>query len=413
MSMRGVFVVLFSLLFLTSVGEALHVRGELQGFLGTEGVGQEMSLNATGKWPLGDVEGGWQGQWATSPQDTNYSVDWKVQLGSKEKLQLIFIGNRPHYSSEDLFRLVHKDNFGQASTALLVLTDGVQLGLLRRVPLKTLDQVDAWFCQSTLDVGPLRVRGVQLHFSGFREAGEARVIHLESAWWNWNILAGMGWQIDSGGVESQGKVLEIQKKGGLWEGRLAWQTIEPQFWSLLAKTNKYTPDRQGWQVESACKFGNLEIKFNRRQHSNLTGSREYNQLSWSLATQDAGPSVEWRLEPTKAFIMSSSGQGLEAQFDVWNGTLRCDWQQDQFNYGFRCDLQRRIVRVELRYQVGVEWRMIAKYDLLQRRKHYSLLVRHRTKTTELNFELGGYDRGNLLAGFNNPPSFRISWGWKF
>ena len=57
--------------------------------------------------------------------------------------------------------------------------------------------------------------------------------------------------------------------------------------------------------------------------------------------------------------------------------------------------------------------MIAKYDLLQRRKHYSLLVRYRTKTTELNFELGGYDRGNLLAGFNNPPSFRISWGWKF
>lgn len=408
MSMRGVFFVLFLLIACSSPTDAWQVGGELVGLYGTAGIDHGLSLTAEKKWSFLTVQGGWEGEWVNLTPGLTHSLNWQVDLGP-----LVFSGNRAHHTSGDLFRLVHKDNFQVGSTALLFLSDGVQLGLLRRVPLKNLDHVDAWFCASTLELGPFSLQGMELQFSGYKEAGEAQVLQLQGEIENWGILAGLGWQTNSSGIESQAKVGEIRKKSGFLEGTASWQWVEPGFMSPLAKTNKYTPDRQGWKLETTANFSKFQLSFNRRRHVNVAGTKDYNQLSWLVGSLDEKVSVQWRLEPTEAFIISAKGEGVEAQFDCWNGTLRWDWQFKSGLSSLRWDLQRRIVRFEFKHKGILDWRAIAKYDFLQYRHHYFLSTSYKAKTTELRLELGSYDRGNLMAGFNNPPSLSISWGWKF
>ena len=412
MSMRGVFFVLFFLLLCISAGEAYDVRGGIQGSLGSEGVEHELSLDAKQQWSGLKIDAGWKGQWLSSSAETKHYLNWQMCFDAKH-LQLIFSGNKPHYTSGALFRLVHKDNFGPDSSSFLIVSEGLKLGLLRRIPLRSLDQVDVWFYESALDLGPFSLKGMQLQYSGFKEAGAAQVLHGEGSWRDWKVLVGRGWQTNSSGVESRARLAEIRNNGDFWEVLLTYQSIDPQFSSLLAKTNKHTPDRRGWRVEAVYNSATWRLKFNRRQHSNIEGSKKCNQLSWQFSSHDKKSSMQLRLEPTPAFILRAVGEGVVAQFDAWNGAMRVDWHRDQLRYGFRWDVERGIIRFELGHQLPFEWRIIAKFDVAQRRQHYSLLASYATKTAELKLEIGSYDRGNLLAGFNNPPSYRISWGWKF
>ena len=265
MSMRGVFFVLFFLLLCISAGEAYDVRGGIQGSLGSEGVEHELSLDAKQQWSGLKIDAGWKGQWLSSSAETKHYLNWQMCFDAKH-LQLIFSGNKPHYTSGDLFRLVHKDNFGPDSSSFLIVSEGLKLGLLRRIPLRSLDQVDVWFYESALD------------------------------------LVGRGWQTNSSGVESRARLAEIRNNGDFWEVLLTYQSIDPQFSSLLAKTNKHTPDRRGWRVEAVYNSATWRLKFNRRQHSNIEGSKKYNQLSWQFSSHDKKSSIQLRLEPTPSTV---------------------------------------------------------------------------------------------------------------
>ena len=412
MYMRGVFLMLFVIVTATVTGGAVEVSGEITGSYGTAGVTHIFAVEAQQKSSRLDL------QWAL---DIEYSLDqgstahsrWELQTSLMRDVQLALIHNRDHYTSSDVFRLINKNNYSPESYFIGVRSSQINLGLLRKVPLKNVDVVDAVFCESVLEVGPLAMRGTQLRFAGLSESGWAGVLQAHVKLGAWEAVTGIGWQTDSKGAESQGRVFGIKGSGPGFRGNLQWQRIDPIFQSPLAKTNTYTPNRQGWQLELTSIFHRLELGLNVRRHSNLDQSREYNQLSWKLNAKDEDISLEWRMQPTPAFILRYIRGDLLLQADFINSSLRLDKKINDVDWSLRLDGVRLIGRLECKLTGKLQWRVIGKYDFLRHRAHHSLLVQHRAKNGNFKLEIGQYDRGNISAGFGNSPSFCISWGWEF
>src|SRR5699024_632049 len=121
----------------------------------------------------------------------------------------------------------------------------------------------------------------------------------------------------------------------------------------------------GGKIELSANLPQGKIALNRRLHSNYAKNKDYNQLSWKMTSLDQKFSIKWRLEPTPAFILAGEADGVKGQFDAWNGTLRLDWQGDRLSSGFRWDVPRQIIRVELQGELLLKWRAIGKYDFAQ------------------------------------------------
>ncbi|HHY09472.1 MAG TPA: hypothetical protein GX528_02775, partial [Firmicutes bacterium] len=73
----------------------------------------------------------------------------------------------------------------------------------------------------------------------------------------------------------------------------------------------------------------------------------------------------------------------------------------------------RIGRLELRFNLGLKWRLIAKRDFLKNRLNYSALAEFENKNFRFSLAVGVYDRGNIHAGFDAPRQASISWEWDF
>lgn len=409
---RGVFFVVFLFVCATVSAGAVDVKGEISGFLGTDGMVHALRLDLEQKLSWAEFKWGFHSE-LSSGQELGSFATWQIKIPPKGNMQLILNHNLDHYTSSDLFRLINKNNHEGASYFLGLRTKQLNVGFLRGIPLKSLDVVDAVFCETFLDIGPLSLQGLQIRYAGFKESGTAQVMQALGKGGVWEAALAMGWQSDSAALESKGFVFEVTGKGPVLRSNYVWQKIEPGFLSPLAKTNKYTPNRQGWQLELTSVLKSVELGFNLRRHTNLELTRNYNQLSFKLESKKHNTSVEWRLEPTKALVLKYSKEGTLFQIDFFNNTLRSDWQMGEIDWGLRFDGERLITRLEAKFTWGPKWRVIYKYDFRNKRSHGSLLVRKDDKNTHLQLELGQYDKGNMTSGFNNPLGVRIAWGWKF
>lgn len=407
MNKRGVFLILF-LFILTGIVSGADLRGEIKGSYGEEVFNHELNVGTIQNWGFLNLEVGLTASLISPSLDLSHTINYRGKIGP-----LTLVRNQDHFTSKDVFRLIQKDNYAVETSSLFYLTDGIQLGLFQKIPLKNLDLVDASYLGSEFKLGTLGIRGTQLKYSGRRESGQTQVLQVENIFPHGRILAGHGWHENSSGQIVQGRIVEVEKSKGLVEGQVSWRWIDPGFVSALAKTNKITPDRQGWQQEVTFNLGKTKLVFNRRKHNNCAKDKEYNQLSFKFMSLDQKHSVLWRIEPTKAFILTAENKQYLAQLDAWNGTLRLDRQGELIFQSFRWDVERKIIRVELQSKIVLDWRTIGKYDFTQSRSYYYLSASKKTKTFDIKVELGVYDRGNLLAGFNQSPSVGITWGWKF
>jgi len=407
--MRGVFFVLFCLLVAPKV-HAIHYTGELSTKVGTTGTSSSLNLD------FGGGKGRYAYQWGLDADldflpslQGRISTRWELALSITDNLKLIGNHNQDHFTSGDIFRLINKNQYIPESYWAGLQSPQLSLGYLRQVPFKSRDVVDALFLESRLDLGHLAVRGLQIRYAGQRESGSAAVLQAEGKLGGFQVEGATAWQVDLAGRESYARVLQI--RGSAWgvNGRLCLKRVEPGFLSLLAKTNQFTPNRQGWELELSTELCMTELGVNLRRQTNLEGSREYPKLAWKLGMKEKQTSIEWRVQPTPALVMRYSSGDTLFQLDPLNATFRTDWKMGDAKISLRVDALRQIGRAELRFGEAIRWRLIGKYDFLADRSHYSCLVAYRN----LQLEVGEYDRGNMSSGFNDPFSYCISWVWEF
>ncbi|NMB01200.1 MAG: hypothetical protein GX971_06740 [Firmicutes bacterium] len=411
MNMRGVFLCALLVTVATSVAAA-EVEHELTGSVGTHDSVCKLSIDFLENWSYLDLR--WGLDLNLRPTD-GVRVDdrWQIRALLWDRIDFIVNHNLDHYTTSDRFRLINKNNYSEETYSVGVYTDQMHLGFLKNVPLKNLDSVDALFCSSELHLRNLLVKTLQLRFAGRKESGVAHVIEGIASWGYWKLGAALGSQTNGAGVDSQGSVLELKREGRGFETELVLHKIDPGFLSPLAKSNKYTPNRVGWQFKTTVPLAGLDVGFNIRRQTNLDRTRKYPQRSWEFSSVEKNTSLEWRLEPNPAFILRYSKGDNQVRVDPLNYSFRYDTKLSAASCSMRFDGERMIARLEIRFENLLDWRAIGKYDFLTARSHYSVMVRYGDDGKYLQIDIGEYDRGSMTSGFSNPFSFCITWGWKF
>lgn len=410
MYMRGVFFVLFLLLSVSSSVLAGFSAG-LAGSASTEGIHQELELAVEHQHSGLEARG-----LLTMTQNlegVSWNPAWKLQLHSKQSVQLMLGRGMGHHTSSEVFRLLHKDNFTNKTAFLTFHTEQVRLGFLKSVPFKELDFVDAFFVESSLDVGPLTFRGLQLNYAGSRAWGWADVLQAEGRMGAWELVLAGGWQADWINLDRRGLMVRLTKDGPGPHGSFLWQNLPQGFSSPLAKSNRLTPNRVGWQLELGATLKGLELGLALRRQTDEARTRHYRHLRFTLEAMEHQLELEWRLQPTEALILRRTVGDSFWQVDLANLLLRHDRDLGEASYSLRLDGRRRIVRLELQLAGPLDWRIIGKYDFLRNLFHSYLRVRLGKQQRHLQLELGQYDGGSLTAGFHNPARIVFSWRWQF
>ncbi|HHW72119.1 MAG TPA: hypothetical protein GX393_02680 [Firmicutes bacterium] len=406
--MRGFFCVLFVLVASSACGAAFG--GEVTGSLGPDGYAQTWYFFLDRQLADADLLLGLQWQQG-SEKPLHLTPRWRLETRSEGPFRLRTGQGVDHYSSSDLFRMIGKNQHTPETTFAAVESEQFSLGLLRQVPLRGGDAANAAFSESMLTVGPLALRGLSLHYANPEAVGAARILQASGAFRGWEAAAAWG-LIWKAGEVSRGAVLELKRDGEKARASLSWQSIEPGFESLLAKSNRYTPNRVGWELELAAPLGSLEMGLHMRRQVNWERSREYNRLSCTLLAGDSFR-VEWRLEPTQALILRREAKGVLWQIDLLSQVLRFDRDIEEGRLSFRADGQRRIARLELQLDKTVQWRVVVKRDFLRDFTYFYLRARWGRADRHFQLELGEHDGGNLPAGFGQPHQLRLSWTLRF
>jgi hypothetical protein len=407
--MRGAFFVLFCLA-ATAAASAAGLGGEVSGFLSPDGFAQSFYLSFDHQLDSTDLRLGVVGEYG-SEGAFQLSPRWQLELGDLGPFLLRAGRDVDHYTSSDLFRLISKNNRSPASSFLTLESPQASFGFLQAVPLRSGDPVSALFAEALLEAGPLGFRGLHLQFAGGGQGGTAAVLQAEAALGPWAAAAAAGW-VQEGTLASRGTVVVLERSGSGLQGSFTWQSIEPGFASLLAKSNRYPPGRRGWELELKLPLGALEGEVDLRRQGNLAGTRSYNRLAFTCRAGE-NFSVQWRLEPTRALVLRYSGEGLLWQVDAVNLVVRHDRETEAGSWSWRADAKRRIARLEVQLDRTLKWRLVAKYDFLLHRAHTYLRVRWERAKQYVQLELGEYDGGNLTASFGQPAQLKLSWGWQF
>ncbi len=406
MYMRGVFLIPFYLLICAVAGASWS--GELVGSAGPEG--GQWSFYLAWERQDGPVQLSLGAQVEAGEKVMRLSPRW--QLGAVLGPFALRAGqNVDHLTTGDLFRLVNKEQHGPETSFVLLEGEQLKLGLLRRIPLRGGDLGQLAFAESKVEAGPFSFSGLRLHFVEAQGPGWAAVFQAGAVKGNLQAVAASGVLNRHGSVQ-RGRVVELEKTGDGARGRLRWQWIEPGFVSLAAKSNRYTPNRTGWQLELALPVGPWEAGLELRKHTDLGGTRQYNRLAFTLQAGETW-TWEWRLAPTRAFLVRREEEAGFWQVDLINGVLRRDWERGRERWSLRADIPRRIGRLEVQLNKEQHWRVVFKYDFLRHLAHCYLRIRWGKANGHVQLEVGRYDGGNLTAAFGQPLSLRLSWTWEF
>ncbi|NLJ80272.1 MAG: hypothetical protein GX335_04535 [Firmicutes bacterium] len=129
MSRRGVFFA-FLLFFLlgTKMADAVQLKGLSKGVLNSDGVEQEFTAQLEKKWESLDLEIGWRLLFGPNPPLFEHELESGLYFKPAKNLELVWKRNLPHYTSPDVFRLIHKNNFTKETAAFLVLNQKLRGG---------------------------------------------------------------------------------------------------------------------------------------------------------------------------------------------------------------------------------------------------------------------------------------------
>lgn len=404
MHIRGVFLFLIFLLFHPMQVLQAQISGAVGGFVSREQITKELRLELDQRIGSSEVCIGWEGLVGTD--HTGHETDWHLSV-PMQGLKIGLSKNRPHITSQDAFRLVHENNYGQETITAVADYNNIRLGLFRNIPCQNEGTVDAQLLQGRVDHGSVSFVGTLLTCGSRIFVGQGEYNHKP-----WKGSAAWGIRYTPTEI-SNAFVMNAQYTGERIQIDFTAQHIEPNFTSLLAKTNKYTPDRKGVQWKVHVPLNEIDMTLNGRVHERISRTREYNQFSVELQSPSKYTSLLWRLVPTQAFVLRFQRDDTNVQCDVLNQTVRLDWVYAGLENRLSCDVSKRLARLEMKFSRCLDWRLIMKRDFIKDRNYFSLLVRREAAGSYVQLEWGEYDRGNIHAGFDTQPQLGISWGYTF
>src|SRR5690554_1451007 len=175
--MRGVFFVVFAILLSCAASaQAVQVGGELETTLSSTEAGVSLSIDIESQLSRCLIRGGLQAEAKMVPAwQGRVEPWWELSLPVSEHVLVIAGQNREHFTSSDVFRLINKNNYTAETTVALLYTEQVKAGLLRNVPLRGRDLVDAVFVESVLDIGKVSLSSLQMRYAGSAEGGTAQL----------------------------------------------------------------------------------------------------------------------------------------------------------------------------------------------------------------------------------------------
>ena len=413
MVLREVFFAVCVLLVLVSpgyAGPALVVTGSVSPHEACEE--WRLSVEAAGPWSFAaEAVASRAGHLINQPSaawQLGWTGDWiSLQAGR----------GWTHVTDPSVFRLINKNNTAPETEMFVARLGGGTVGVFSRLPLQ--DRLaGAVFGLLEQSLGGFNVLGLHINYdTGFlnhqRRAGRVAVLQGSRAAEYYTSTFAAGWHWQEGDQLARAWYYAADCRGSATAFQLEALRVDPGFESLFASTNRLTPNRQGWTAALTRQLGPVTLELRGRALWNVEGGRTYPRLEALADFHRLGISTELRLLPTKALIFSWKNENSTWQFDPLRHWLRVDWELGRTTNRFNLDLQGGIARFQTAFTLGSEWRIVYKRDYDRSLTHFSALARLKRKRGFLQLEWGEYDRGNLRAGFDQVPTWRISWECKF
>ena len=161
MRIRGVFLIL---IFLFSSVEVLQaqVSGTVDGFLGKDEFRKEWKLDLDQSLGPTRVNVGWEGVMGTN--ENSHAPHWQLSV-TMDDWKLDCSKNKPHFTSPDAFRMVHKNNFRQETFTAMVGYGDMRMGLFQKIPCGNKGLVDAQLFQGRGSLRAVDLMGTVLTYS--------------------------------------------------------------------------------------------------------------------------------------------------------------------------------------------------------------------------------------------------------
>lgn len=416
MILRGVFFV-FSLSIVLMGSSAVHA------FTATT-VGEIASGEFKNSWVLEELYGGqkWSFEGTLTLEHSLNRLDrlspaWHVSYGGDSSV-IGFWRGMPHLTEPSVFRILNKNQFRDETTVYAGRFSGLTCGGFSKMPLEE-QTVQGRFAFLEKDLGPLRLLAMNLTYDTGSDwdlvdsCGRFTILQGGAAGRVYETELAMGWQEQ--GTQSLSRAL-------VWKNDLYWPkgsieaqyiVIEPGFKSLFASTNRFTPDRKGWEVRLKHEFSGVTVGLMRRLLENTAETRMYPRFVLDAHSEKLDCSVELRLQPTRALILKWNGPHSSWQADPIRQTLRVDWVQNKAANRITIDYPYGLVRVQTKLELFGDWLVVYKRDFRRDRVNFFARTRLETGRGFIQLDWGTYDRGNIRAAFDRDPAWRISWEYRF
>lgn|GEM_PF-2635368 len=324
----------------------------------------------------------------------------------------------PHFSEPSLFRVLNKNQFTNQTAVVAACFRDLSCGSFLHIPLDD-EKAHGAFALFEKSLGPCELIGLNLIYDTEHGSNEGRTFGrvavlqggLEGSLCQAELAVGWHWAgrerpcrglVWTSGLHTGKSAIELQ-----------YVEIDPEFTSLFSSTNRFTPDRKGWEMRLQHELPVMNIGLTLRSHSSIDGQHSYPRVSLDTQITKLNYSAELRLQPTRALILKWKGSHSSWQIDPIRQTFRVDWDQAKASNRVTIDYPFGLVRFQTDFDFLGSWRVVYKRDFQKGRSNFFARTQIKRGNGVVQLEWGAYDRGNIRAAFDRDPVWRISWEYEF
>ncbi len=354
-----------------------------------------------------------------------------------DDLQLLGVYLRqPHYSSQDSFRMLHRDTYGQEGISLLYQRDRASFVYTHGLDGPAGIPTQLAFAEYSFFTGPTQwSTAISYYDSGYvwslissddhwdfqRNRGSFLTMEAMVPIENQRIWLALG-QMKYGqgiqGAEADISDSAVVIRGDFRQAQLrvqpSYRYIGPYFQWPIAQKNAYTRDRGCLSLQMDWHDDPWRIRFQAEQAWNTTRTRRYprSELYTEYRTSDA--ILYWlsRWEPNQNLILGMR-KGL------WKGEIRMNIPQIRIDLDLKTHYLRlayalaQRYRIEYRYTKNPTITLVYKLEPAKGRSFSYLSSRFGNERRWMEISYGESDRGQMAAKFDLIPSWRLSFGWRW
>lgn len=363
--------------------------------------------------------------------------DWELAYMPDTLSCLRLKYNNPHVTSTDIYRIFHKDFYGENGLSLIYQCESplLTVAIAEKVPIKNGVPGLAFYLQRELDLLNLNCK-----ISGAWYDSGNKWTEIANQKWdfvrNWghivtteaeiisdSVTFGIGYGYQQRHYTQQqldrlcsdhAAVIYGSYTGELLSLDSSLLHIGPDFDWPLTKTKPYQNNRKGYESQVKLSYQQWKLNLNYKQLTNFERSRDYltgNVLvEYSQDKKTAYVQAHW--QPNQRVIIGFKQQGFNLEW-------RADLPQIKLIYSLANHELRltssslNLHRIEYRYKGPFFFNLVYKFESKTNRQFYFIGTRFEGNKHWLEINFGESDNGQLTAKFDHDPSLKVSWGWSW